>query len=60
MSWRDPDWLPTAAPNTGPDALLLEDDVCEHCEGSGDDEELKEARGYVMDCPHCGGTGVHQ
>lgn len=58
MSWRDPDWLPPAAPGTGPDAP--EDDTCEHCEGTGDDPDLMEARGYVAICPECGGTGVKQ
>lgn len=55
MSLRDPDHLPTPAPHTGPDALMGGD--CSECGGSGIDEDLRDARGYVMDCEHCGGTG---
>jgi DnaJ-class molecular chaperone len=58
MSWADPDHLPPALPGCGPDA----DDsgTCAYCDGSGIDEDMREARGYIVDCEHCGGTGCYQ
>lgn len=58
MTFRDPDWLPTPAPHTGPDAL--DDDTCQHCDGTGDDPDVAEGRGIFIMCPECGGTGVEQ
>lgn len=55
MSLRDPDWLPTPAPFTGPDAL--EDDTCTACNGSGNDPDVAEVRGIFIMCNCCGGTG---
>ena len=62
MTTRDPDWLPTPAPNTGPDVLLeaLDSGDCEHCDGTGIDQDVMDARGYRIDCEYCGGTGCEQ
>lgn len=62
MSWREPDWLPMPAKRTGPDALLeaLDSGDCEHCEGTGIDQDVLEGRGYRIDCEHCKGSGCQQ
>lgn len=53
MSFRDPDWLPTPAPFTGPDALFA--NPCMECDGSG---EVDCGRDWqVMRCEACDGTG---
>ena len=57
MTYRDPDHLPTALPNTGPDARLDDPaDYCQECDGTG---YIDSGRDWPTEqrCPECDGTG---
>lgn len=56
---NEPTHMPIAFGFTDPQDAP-EDDTCQHCEGSGDDPDIAEARGIFIMCQRCGGTGYEQ